>query len=111
MERTKYGVYKLFFGRYPPKAAINYIWGNRLPKETIIPNAYTNKAKMIVIESDPSQIGQWIKEERNLYEDYQRAFGSKPPPILGVTIMTDTDNTGEGATAHYGEIVFKRARP
>jgi hypothetical protein len=32
-----------------------------------------------------------------------------PPPISGVAIMTDTDNTGESATAHYGDIVFKQA--
>jgi hypothetical protein len=24
--------------------------------------------------------------------------------------MTDTDNTGESATAYYGDIVFKKAR-
>jgi Protein of unknown function (DUF3047) len=111
MERAQYGIYKLLFGRYPPKAAINYIWDNRLPKETIISNAYTDKAKMIVVESGPSLVGQWVREERNLYEDYQKAFGSKPPPIIGVAIMTDTDNTREAATAHYGEIVFKATQP
>ncbi len=29
--------------------------------------------------------------------------------ISGVAIMTDTDNTGESATAYYGDIVFKEA--
>ena len=111
LEKAKYGVYKLFFGRYPPKAAINYIWDNRLPKKTIIPNAYTDKAMMIVVESGPSQVGQWVQEERNLYEDYRKAFSAEPPPIIGIAIMTDTDNTGESATAHYGEIVLKRAKP
>jgi hypothetical protein len=28
--------------------------------------------------------------------------------ISGVAIMTDTDNTGESATAYYGDIVFKK---
>ncbi len=39
------------------------------------------------------------------------ADGGKPltfPGIAGVAIMTDTDNTGEAATAHYGDIVFKQ---
>jgi hypothetical protein len=40
--------------------------------------------------------------------DYRAAFGEDPPPINGVAIMTDTDNTGESATAYYGDIVFKR---
>jgi hypothetical protein len=28
--------------------------------------------------------------------------------ISGVAIMTDTDNTGESATAYYGDITFKK---
>jgi hypothetical protein len=28
--------------------------------------------------------------------------------ISGVAIMTDTDNTGESATAYYGDIIFKK---
>jgi hypothetical protein len=28
--------------------------------------------------------------------------------ISGVAIMTDTDNTGESATAYYGDILFKK---
>lgn len=34
-----------------------------------------------------------MTEERNLYEDYKRAFGADPPMISGIAIMTDTDNT------------------
>jgi hypothetical protein len=28
--------------------------------------------------------------------------------VSGVAIMTDTDNTGESATAYYGDIIFKQ---
>jgi len=49
-----------------------------------------------------------VNEERNVYEDYKRAFREEPPKISGVAIMTDTDNTGESATAYYGDIIFKR---
>jgi len=31
--------------------------------------------------------------------------------ISGIAIMTDTDNTGESATAYYGDIAFKKAGP
>jgi hypothetical protein len=64
---------------------------------------------MIVVESGPARPNQWVTETRNLYEDYRQAFGEEPPPISGVAIMTDTDNTGESATVHYGDIVFKQA--
>ena len=63
---------------------------------------------MIVVESGETKLRQWVSEERNVFEDYEKAFGKKPPMITGVAIMTDTDNTGESATAYYGDIVFKR---
>jgi hypothetical protein len=64
---------------------------------------------MIVVESGAGKLNQWVSEERNIYEDYKRAFGEEPPMISGVAIMTDTDNTGEAATAYYGDILFEKA--
>jgi hypothetical protein len=49
-----------------------------------------------------------VSEERNLYEDYKKAFGQEPPMISGIAIMTDTDNTAESAIAYYGDILFKK---
>jgi len=53
-------------------------------------------------------VGDWVAEERNVYDDYRRAFGKEPPRVSGVAIMTDTDNTKERATAYYGDLVFAR---
>ena len=50
----------------------------------------------------------WFEEERNLYEDYKLAFGSEPPLLVGIGIMTDSDNTGESAVAYYGDITLLR---
>ena len=93
----------------PPLAAINYIWESTTPKGTIVPNPYAEQVKMIVVESGRVLINQWVNEERNVYEDYRKAFGEEPPMVSGVAIMTDTDNTGESAIAYYGDIVFKKA--
>lgn len=45
---------------------------------------------------------------RNIVDDYRRAFGEDPPHVGAIAIMTDTDNTGETATAWYGDIVATR---
>ena len=107
-ERAKYEAIKLLYGEYPPLAAINYIWESTAPKGLVFPNTYTDRAKMIVVESGPERLNQWVTEERNIGEDYRRAFGGDASMISGLAIMTDTDNTGESATAYYGDIVFKR---
>jgi hypothetical protein len=63
---------------------------------------------MIVVESGEIKLNQWVNEERNVYEDYKKAFGEESPMISGIAIMTDTDNTGESAVAYYGDIIFKK---
>jgi hypothetical protein len=106
-KKLKYKAGRVLFGQDIPIAAINYIWESKTPVDTIVDNAYTDFVKMIVIESGKDKVGQWVDEERNLYEDYKKAFGSEPPLVSGVAIMTDTDNTGESAVAYYGDIVFQ----
>jgi len=107
-DKAKYEMIRLLYGRYPPIGAINYIWESKAPEGTMVPNPYTDRVVMIVVESGESMINQWVSEERNIYEDYKKAFGQEPPMISGVAIMTDTDNTGETATAYYGDILFKK---
>lgn len=107
--KMKYKMGRLLFGDIPI-AAINYIWENKTPRGTIVDSAYTDRSKMIVVENGADQVGQWIEEQRNVYDDYKKAFGEEPPVVNGVAIMTDTDNTGETAIAYYGDIAFKRAQ-
>lgn len=108
-KKAQYETGKLFYGQYPPLGAINYIWESKAPKGRVVSNPFTDQVTMIVVESGAAQLNQWVSEERNIYEDYKRAFGEEPPMISGVAIMTDTDNTGESATAYYGDIVFRKA--
>ena len=107
-KKAQYEAVKLLYGQYPPLGAINYIWESKAPKGTVVHNPFTDQVKMIVVESGAAGLNQWVSEERNVYEDYKKAFGGEPPMISGVAIMTDTDNTGETATAYYGDIVFKK---
>lgn len=106
-ERTQFSVLKRIYGEYPPKAAINYIWANRLPKGEAIPNAYTDRAQMVAVESGGEHVGQWVCQARSLYDDYRWLFNEEPPRLSGIAVMTDTDDTGEEASAFYADLVLK----
>jgi hypothetical protein len=108
-DRAKYALIKLIYGEYPPHAGINYVWDNRLAPGTILPNAYTDRVRMIVVRSGDGEAGRWMAETRNVLEDYRRAFGEAPPPVSGIAIMTDTDDTGGKAVAWYGDIDLRAA--
>lgn len=111
IERWKYKAAKSRLGDFPPKWALIYIWDNRIPVGEAFDNAFTSKAKMIVVESGPEKMGRWVAEERNIYEDYVKIIGEEPPATDFIAVMTDTDNTREWAEAAYDDIVFKRAPP
>jgi len=113
--RTKSGddyaarIYVIFPHWFFPKTrTLNYIWANRLPKESIQPNAFTGNAMMIAVESGDEKAGQWISVRRNIIEDYRRAFGENPPNVGAIAVMTDTDQTGESAIAWYSDIEAHR---
>jgi len=89
-----------------PSRALNYVWASKVDTGQVFPSAYTDWVMMMPLQSGPEKTGQWVEQERNVVEDYRRAFGEDPPAITGIAIMTDTDNTGESATAYYGDIIF-----
>ena len=94
-----------------PYATLMYIWENRAPRDSVLPNLHTSRIKMIVAESGRDKVGQWQDFTRNVLEDYRRAFKEEPGRITAIAVMTDTDNTGENAHAWYGDIVFRRIAP
>ena len=75
------------------------------------PNAYTDHAVLVAVDSGNGHAGQWRRHGRNLREDLRRYLGIQPRYIDAVAIMTDTDNSGRQATAWYGDIRFLARRP
>ena len=109
-ERAFAAKVKAMTGYEMPHATLMYIWARDSVLETVIPNHHTERVKMIVAESGPARLGAWRTLKRDLYADFRRAFDEEPGPIIGVGIMTDTDNTGEQARAWYGDITLRVAR-
>ncbi|MGD9953253.1 MAG: DUF3047 domain-containing protein, partial [Burkholderiales bacterium] len=76
------------------------------------PNAYTGRVRMVVVDSGPENLGRWVEHERDVGADYRQAFGTAPPPVKGVVVSTDTDNTRDTAETFYGDVLLRaRRRP
>jgi hypothetical protein len=99
---------KLLTGHELPYATLSYIWENRLPVGTVIPNSRSGRIQKMVVASGPEGVGQWRELTRNIVQDYEKAFGEKPGRLIGVGVLTDTDNTGETVDAWYGDIRLLR---
>ena len=106
-DRMKLSLARLLYGDKVPSAALCYVWDARAPRDTIVPNAFSDRVRMVVAESGASRVGQWVDVKRDIRDDYRRAFGTEAPGVSGVIVSTDTDNTSESAVAFYGDISFR----
>jgi hypothetical protein len=89
---------------FPNTKCIEYIWSEDLPAGKIITSPYFSNIKLIVVRSGKIDGDGWSFEERNIYDDYKRAFGTKPSSVGAIALMTDTDNTMSTAEALYADI-------
>ena len=105
-ERIKLRFARIAYGENVPVASLCYVWDSRAPAGTIVNNAFTSRTKMIVVESGATKLKQWVNEERNIFEDFRAAFGEEPPPLIGIAIAVDTDNTKESAVSYFGDITL-----
>ena len=107
-EKMNFEMANLISGQEMPYATLMYIWSGKSAVGTIIPNAHTSRIKMIVVDSGWDNLGQWHKHQRDLSEDYKRAYGEAPGDVIGIALLTDTDNTKSETRAFYGDIELIR---
>jgi len=103
-ERAKRKTVEVVFGEELPGNALNYIWANRLPVGEIVANPFTDTTMMVAVNSGVTNTGEWVTVERDIVADYRKAFDREPPKLVGVAIMSDSDNTGASDTAWYGDV-------
>lgn len=86
--------------------ALNYVWSSNQPKGATWPNAYTDNARMMALETGSAYLRQWRSEKRNIRADLRQQFGEDLRYIDGVAIMTDTDNSQGQAVTYYRNLFF-----
>jgi hypothetical protein len=106
MTRMALRAARKLYGDLVPDAAINYVWDNRYPQGTALPNAYTDRTRMIVVQTGDTRIQQWVWEQRDVLADFGKHFGLPDPQISSIAVATDTDNTHSKARAGFADIGF-----
>lgn len=91
-------------GEAPPYATLMYVWDARAALETVIPGGRSDRVRKLVVDSGPVHLNTWRLHERQIAADFRRAFGEEPGALIGVGLMTDSDNTGSRALAWYGAV-------
>jgi len=115
VQRIFLALARSIWGESLPLAALCYVWDRQAPTGTMVPNPYTERVRMVVAESGPARLGRWQHMQRNLVDDYRRAFAAddaalaaQPVPLVNsIVLSSDTDDTGEDAEAFFGDVVFR----
>lgn len=94
-------------GEEMPYATLMYVWSGHTPVGEVIHNPRTDRIRKLVVQSGPGPLGQWQDHERDIRADYERVFGEPPGTLVGVAIMTDSDNTRSRARAWYGPVKLR----
>jgi hypothetical protein len=109
-DRLRIQAARLLAGADVPTAALCYVWGRAQPAGSSGWNPYTDRVRMVVVDSGDTQAGQWRSHRRDLRSDWAEAFGGALPRISGLALSADTDNTGEQVEAWFADPRFEAAK-
>ena len=107
-EKMTFEMANLVSGQELPYATLMYIWSGKSPVNTILDNPHTTRIKMIVVDSGSEKVGEWLMHQRDLTADFRAAYGEAPGQVIGIALLTDTDNTKTETKAYYGDIELIR---
>lgn len=103
-DRMMFELAETLTGEAPPYATLMYVWDPRAPVDSIIRAPRSDRVRSVVVESGPQRVGRWLRYERDIVADYRRAYGEDPGALIGVAVMTDSDNTRTRAEGYYGQL-------
>lgn len=93
-----------------PAATMCYVWDTELPPGTMLDNAFTSRLRYVVLQSGTGLLRQWVNERRDVGADFLKLFGAEiaaVPPIIGVAVGADADNTQSRSLGFVAELALQ----
>jgi hypothetical protein len=109
-ERNKMRFARWFSGEPLPAATLCYAWDHQLPVDTELANPYTQRVRVIVVNSGDAQPGKWHSHTRDVAADFKHAFGHESPTVpavIAIVVGADADNTQGSSLAYVSDITLK----
>lgn len=93
-----------------PGATVCYVWDPKLAPGTALHSPFTGRLRMLVLRSAETPLHHWVPESRDIDADFKRLFGDESdtvPPVIGVAVGADADNTRGHSLAHLGPLTLQ----
>jgi len=105
----------LTFGTALHRQSIKYVWSATLPKGTVIgPSSHFFYDIVTVVLEGPGPTGKWKDEQVDVAHEWARFYADKDqtakdaPPLSGIGILTDGDDTQSHPSADYASFRLSR---
>ena len=109
VERQVLRIARLRSGETLPSASVCYVWDSKLAPGTVLANAFTRRIRFIVLRGPEAPLHTWVSEQRDVWADLLKVFADEAeavPPLVGVAIGADADNTQGHSLAHVESITL-----
>jgi hypothetical protein len=88
---------------------IGYVWDTTAPAGTIVKSESSGLVTYVVVRSGAAELGRWLTETRNVYDDFKRIYGEAPTePVGAVSVAIDSNDTRSSAESYIGTILFRK---
>ena len=104
VERAEHAVAETLRGETLPGRSIAYVWSSRQPRGAAWRNPY--RSPTILISRGAGTESVWRSESADVRADYEKHWEAEAPPLAGVAVLTDADNTCGSAVAEYADFRF-----
>lgn len=94
-----------------PTATVCYVWDNKLAVGTTLDNAFTRRMRYMVLQNGKDAANRWTAQRRDVGADFLKLFSDEStevPPIIGVAVGADSDNTQSRSVSHVADLVLSR---
>ncbi|MFQ5416339.1 MAG: DUF3047 domain-containing protein [Myxococcota bacterium] len=108
-ERIQHRLGRLLYRGEPPGRAINFVWASRAAPGSRWDNPYVPESKMLVLRSGAAR--GWRDEDVDVLDLYVALIGDEPPPVQGIAIMSDSDDSCQRGTAAFADFRFESRAP
>lgn len=100
-QRLRRQVAIALYGEGLPGKAISYVWASHAPVGSSWKNPYSADTMMVVLQSR-GDLG-WRTQTVDLVEDHHRLLGESRASLMGIAVMSDSDDSCQKAAAYFSD--------
>ncbi len=93
-ERITFGFAKLLYGEHPPKKVLGFVWSEIPFKGPFLDSTINSRTRYLETGGGAALDG-WLTVRIDAVEEYRRIYGEDPPARARISIIGDSDSTGD----------------